>query len=387
MTKSRWLLHILIRSLLLRRGRTLLLLAVVGVAAGLVTALGIVSSTMEERVAEELRRYGANLMILPETAQLEVGSGALGFGTVSEPAWLDQEAAGRALAPEPAVVGSSRHLRGVLPESRGELPAEGVEFGAMHRLYPWWQVTGRWPEGEGGVLAGSAVARARGWRPGSVVSVTGPGGSVSLTVAGIVSSGGDEDKLLLLPLGRLQQILGLPGRLSRVQLVADGTQEPLSRLAARIAARLPGARVVEVRQVARTSEELLRKVQLLLALVAVIVVTTAGVSVAGTVGTTVLERGKEIGLMKALGGSRRDVLLIFVMEGALLGVAGGVAGYLFGTGVAALVMATAFGTAPAITPVFLPVAVGAGLLLVTVGSVGPLVSVFRLDPVQSLRGE
>ncbi len=90
MNRRRWLLHLVLRALAHRKGRTVLLLAVLAMASSLATALGIVSSSMEKRVAEEVRKYGANLIIIPESARLDVGSGGLNFGVVSEPAYLQQ---------------------------------------------------------------------------------------------------------------------------------------------------------------------------------------------------------------------------------------------------------------------------------------------------------
>lgn len=387
MTRSGWLIHIVFRSLAFRRGRTLLLLSVVAMAASLVTALGIVSDSMGERVAEELRKYGANLVIIPEATSTDPG-GISAIGTASEPAWLDQGATASLLGARRDLVADwSLHLRGVVRCDGVDLASEGVDFAALRRLHPWWQVKGGWPATGEEVLLGNDLAASLSLRPGDSLSLAGPGGSATVTVAGIVAVGGDEDRLLLLPLETLQGLLGLPGKISQARLVAVTGKGPLARAAAALQSGLPGARVREVRQVARTSEELLRKVQLLMLLVTVVVVVTSGASVAGTMGTTVLERGREIGLLKAMGGARRGVLLIFALEAAAFGVAGGVAGYLLGVGIAAVIMTTVFSAGIAFSPMYLPVAVGTGLALVLIGSLGPLMAVFRLDPVQSLRGE
>jgi len=150
---------------------------------------------------------------------------------------------------------------------------------------------------------------------------------------------------------------------------------------------LPSSKVNEVRQTARTSEGLLAKVKLLMALVTAVVLVSAGSSVAGTMSTTVLERSKEIGLMKAMGGTRGEVLLIFSAEAALLGVLGGVAGYLLGSGIAQFITKTVFAASADFIPWFAGISLGVSLFLALLGSVGPMVSVFRLDPVRSLRGE
>jgi putative ABC transport system permease protein len=103
-----------------------------------------------------------------------------------------------------------------------------------------------------------------------------------------------------------------------------------------------------VRQTARTSEGLLAKVKLLMIMVTAVVLISAGSSVAGTMSTTVLERGKEIGLMKAMGGTRWEVMLIFCGEAALL--ASWVGSPSFGSVIAQFITRTVFSASAEFIP-------------------------------------
>lgn len=386
MTGRRWLSHIVFRALVHRKGRTLLLLAVLTLASSLATALGIVSASMRARVAEETRKYGANLVIVPESARVEVGSGGLRFGAIGEPAYLDRDQVAAALARSGVKGDYSFHLKGALTLKGVEIPCEGVDFAQVRRLSPWWQVRGGWPA-KGGVILGSDLSARYRLHPGDTVELVGGRGALRLLVTGVVNTGGDEDGVLFLDVAQLQEQMGLPGQVSQVRLLVDAAGGSLKEKAAVLQPLLPGAVVKELRQVGRTSEELLGKVQLLMLLVTAVVLVTAGSSVAGTMGTTVLERGKEIGLMKAMGGSRWDLLKIFSAEALLLGVGAGVTGFLFGSLIAQFVAHSVFAASAAPAPAFFLVALGVSLLLALAGSLGPLLSVFRLDPVQSLRGE
>jgi putative ABC transport system permease protein len=236
-------------------------------------------------------------------------------------------------------------------------------------------------------VAGRELVGRLGLKVGDTLTLRGAAQETSVRIDGIVATGGEEDRFLYLDMGSLQQALGLSGRVTQVRLLTDAGREKPAVTAGRIQAALSGAAVREVRQVARTSEELLRKVQLLLLIVTVVVVVACGASVTGTMGTTVLERGREIGLLKAMGGTRGDVLLLFFAEGALVGVLGGLAGFLAGSGIAALAAWSVFATAGEFLPRFLPHALGVSLLLALAGSIGPFMAVYRLDPVASLRGE
>ena len=376
----------LLKALAHRSGRTLLLLAVLAMASSLATALGIVSVSMEKRVAEEVRKYGANIIVIPQSARLDVGSGGLNFGSIAEPAYLGQRDVEDALARSGVKAERSFHLRGALHWKNGDLMVEGVNFADIRRLFPWWQIKGSWP-GAGGAVLGLDLATRLKLKPGDSFALEGKGGAVPLRVSGIVSSGGEEDGLLFLALPELQQALGLPGEVSLVRLMVTAGGDSLKQSVAALQPLLPGAKVNEVRQTASTSEGLLAKVKLLMILVTAVVLVSAGSSVTGTMSTTVLERGKEIGLMKAMGATRWEVLLIFCGEAALLGAVGGVAGYLMGSGIAQFITRSVFDSSAEFLPWISLVSLGVSLFLALLGSVGPMVSVFKLDPVRSLRGE
>jgi putative ABC transport system permease protein len=386
MHRRRWLLKLLFRALAHRTGRTALLLAVLAMASSLATALGIVSFSMGKRVAEEVRKYGANLVIIPESARLDVGSGGLNFGAISEPAYLQQRQVEDAMARSGLKAERSFHLRGALHWKNADIMVEGVDFADVRRLFPWWQLKGNWPAA-GETVVGNDLATRLGLKLGDTMELAGKAQIVRLRISGIVSSGGEEDGLLFLALPELQQALGLDGQLTLVRLMVTAGGDSLKKSATALQLLLPSAKVNEVRQTARTSEGLLAKVKLLMIMVTAVVLISAGSSVAGTMSTTVLERSKEIGLMKAMGGTRWEVMLIFCGEAALLGILGGLAGYLFGSAIAQFITRTVFSASAEFVPWFAGISLGVSLFLALLGSVGPMISVFRLDPVRSLRGE
>ncbi|MFZ2949989.1 MAG: ABC transporter permease, partial [Desulfuromonadaceae bacterium] len=203
MNRRRWLLHIVLSALAHRKGRTVLLLAVLAMASSLATALGIVSSSMGKRVAEEVRKYGANLVVIPESARLDVGSGGLNFGVVSEPTYLQQRRVEDALAHSALKAERSFHLRGALHWKEADVMVEGVNFSDIRRLFPWWQLKGNWPVA-GETIVGSDLATRLGLKPGDTMELAGNNQMVRLRVSGIVSSGGEEDGLLFLALPELQ---------------------------------------------------------------------------------------------------------------------------------------------------------------------------------------
>jgi len=147
----------------------------------------------------------------------------------------------------------------------------------------------------------------------------------------------------------------------------------------------------------RGFEDLLGRLRLALLGLVVVALLLACLGIANTMYTAVLERTKEIGVLKALGSRRRDVLLLFVAEAAMIGLAGGLVGTLIAVGLArlgnTLVDRLAHSVAGAGLDVFrtdLGVVLAALLLAVVLSTVSgllPAVRAARQDPSRALRYE
>ena len=109
--------------------------------------------------------------------------------------------------------------------------------------------------------------------------------------------------------------------------------------------------------------------------------------------TAVIERTKEIGVMKSIGAQNKDILIIFVIESGLLGLVGGAIGIALGIGLSKLVEFLAFqflGTS--LIKAFFPwyLIVGALLFSFLIGTISgllPAKQAASLKPVDALRYE
>jgi putative ABC transport system permease protein len=161
----------------------------------------------------------------------------------------------------------------------------------------------------------------------------------------------------------------------------------ISSISHQIQQQFPGVEVRAIRQVAESEGRILTRVSGLMWIVTIAALFAAALAVGATSATSVLERRSEIGLMKALGASRRAVTSFFVAEQLLLALAGGMLGYALGIVLARALSIGIFGVAPELRWILLPIVLVLAAVVALLGSLLPLGRASRVDPAPVLRGE
>jgi putative ABC transport system permease protein len=358
--------------------------ASLALSSALVFCLVAVSGGVEGQLGKELAAYGANLLVLPRSAPLRFGLGALELGPVEEERRLAEADVLRLPA---AVAGVETVAPALLARVRvdgASAGAVGYPLDALRRLNPLWRVGPRWPEG-GEAMAGATLATRLGLAPGREVEVDAGGRTARVRLAATVETGGPEDEDLFLPLALLQDLAGRPGEVSLALVRADLAARPADAVARAVEAAVPGAEARTLAQVARAEGALLAKVRRLLLLVTIALGAATAFTVSGTLGVLLLARRQEIGLCLALGAAAGTVRRLLLAEAAASGVAGGLAGCLLGALAAEVIAASVFGALVPVGWAAAPLALGTALALALGAALWPVARALRVSPCDTLR--
>lgn len=388
-------------SLVTNRRRSVLSLlgVVIGVVA--VTSLTAIGEGALRYVDDQFASLGSSLVVIAPGRNETTGGMPFGFGGIPNDLTLDD----------------ARHLARRIPSVRHAIPiaasSSRIRHGGRNRQVP---IVGTTAEFEGlqrlEVASGSFLPPGDPSRGAAVVVL---GHTVARELFGQASPLGETVRIG----GWRMRVIGvLAGRGTQLGLQIDETvfapaatvmrlanKRSLTRVMLDLRPRADQQRVIEQVKtilIERHGEEdftcisqdavmsslssILRILTLAVAGIAAVSLAVAGIGIMNVMLVAVSERTDEVGLMKAVGASRREILVLFLVESALLSIAGGAVGLALGTALVAAGRAL-YPAVELVTPGW---AIGAvlGLSLATGIAFGvlPAWRAARLDPVEALRG-
>lgn len=289
--------------------------------------------------------------------------------------------------------------------------AVGADFEALQALNPEWKLSPLSdPFGPGSCVLGTHAAERLQLKTGETLefgalesgmgaragrdAARGPEASAGSTeraaacsIAGLVSSGAAEDNQFFVPLDVLQRVAGLEGKTSVVEMRIPGGPREIDAAAAALRSAFPGLDVRPVREIVQGEGRVLGVIKGLLLALAALIVGVVALCVMATVTTIVLERRKDVAVMKALGASDGKVLALLIVEIGALGIAGGIVGFALGALLSRRVGLDLFGVALNTDWRTLPTVLVAALLAAAMPALLPVSTVRRIDPARALRGE
>jgi lipoprotein-releasing system permease protein len=393
----------------LREGRMQSLFIIAGVAIG-VAVIVFMSALLAGLQGNFIRRVltaQAHIELLPprEVAVPQRGrDGEHEIATVQQPLQrlrsIDQwQAIVRQIAAQPGVrivtpiaSGSVLAVRGDASRAVSVLGVDPAQYFGIVTI-PDKIVAGTATMGPQDVLVGTELATDLGLTVGDKLRLSAAGGRDQiLNVAGLFDLGnkGANQRTTMVPLRTAQALLGLAGGISAIEIAVHDVYA-----AERIAHRVTQLTGVQADSWIKTNAQFFTAVQAQQTsntAIRFFVGLSVALGIASVLVVSVVQRSREIGILRATGTSRGQILRVFLLQGGLLGLGGSLAGSMIGA--SALALWQRFARNPDGTPLFpleLPgsLFVLAAVLATLTGvaaAVAPALRAARLDPVQAIRG-
>lgn len=369
------------------RSALLVLSVIIGVAS--IIFLYTTTQAMREDVANKLDQFGSNILILPDTGE------AMTFGGITVEASTQIDELDISLIPLMKTIKNKETLATIAPKllvdtkiKGQEILLLGVDFPQELHLKKWWKLDGmaknQIPTADE-VILGSDAARSLGLSPKQTITIKGQ----DFTVAGIVQPTGstENDQAVFIDLAVLQKLSNRPNAISLIETAAFCYTCPIDEVTKQLTAVLPGTKVTALRSTLESRNDTISKFNLFARSVSLILFLASSLVITMTMKSSVEERTREIGILRAIGFRKRHIIQIVLTEAGILSVWGGLLGYLLGMGVA-----VNFGSVLVKAQVQIPwqsnllvYALSASLLIGLIASLYPAWKAARLDPTDSLR--
>jgi len=390
--------RIVLKDIVRRKKRVLF--AALGVAIGTMTVVGILTIALagQAKIYNELEKYGPNLAVMPAISNVDTHLGDLSLGTlavgenyipeeklpqirqiadgeIKEALGISDEGNIATIAPKlyinTAVKGTSMMVVGMVPEEESKIKT-------------WWKIEqGKYLEGTDQALVGAVAAKLLTLNTGDTVELNGS----AVTVTGILEeTGSNDDYQIFVPLETLQKAFGKEGLISSIDIRALCNACPVEVIANAINQNITGVRAIAVKQVAEAEMGVMERMNKFMLALGGITLAVGLFGVVNTMMSSVNERIKDIGIMRAVGASRNQIMRVFIYEAIIIGIVGGIFGYLAGTLLAYIVGPIIFaGTNINFVLKYLPLSLALAILVAVIATLYPAFRATRIRVADSFR--
>ncbi|HET9804385.1 MAG TPA: FtsX-like permease family protein, partial [Candidatus Acidoferrum sp.] len=202
----------------------------------------------------------------------------------------------------------------------------------------------------------------------------------------IWSTGDERDYQVSTNLALVQRLAARPGQLSVIRIRVPGPTEAIESYAKRLQQRISDAEVRPLRQFSEAQAKIYSRISGLLTAATALILTLTIFCVMAAMTNIAAERRNDVGMMKAIGGSARSVLNLFLTEAVVLGFAGGLIGAAFGIVLSIVLGKAVFGVAAAPRLIVYPISVALTVIVAILGAY-PLRRLVNIRPATVFRGE
>ena len=431
MTNTGMFFRMLLSAVFRRRSRAVMAVVASLVGAATLFCLAMICIAVPQQMNQEMRAYGANLIVTP-LADSENSKSGIDDAMVEHTTQMV------------SAKGSEKHATYRYENVRvnaAPYVMAGVNPAQVRNLNHHWVVDGSWPS-TGKVLVGRDVADAMGLKVGGSITIgyrasdnaassgqasqsgtdgtdgtaqsgtdgtsdgqTSSGstgaqqtqnGHVSsdivdtsgteFRVAGIVDTGGSEDSIIYALAGDVDKLTGSTRGVDVIEY-SSGASDLTALVNSINDMTSMHVKAQQVTKITASDTRVITMLQTLFWIVSLVVLVFTLVGVGTTISSIVSQRRNEIGLRKALGASSHAIGVEFYVESAVYGLLGGLLGTVTGYGMARWLCATVFERSIGFNWWLAVVSVVFSALVAVVASIPPVHRATRIDPAVVLREE
>lgn len=431
MTNTGMFFRMLLSAVFRRRSRAVMAVVASLVGAATLSCLAMICIAVPQQMNQEMRAYGANLIVTP-LADSENGKSGIDDAMVEHTAEMV------------SAKGSEKHATYRYENVRvnaAPYVMAGVNPAQVRNLNHHWVVDGSWPSA-GKVLVGRDVADAMGLKVGGSITIgyrasdnaassgqasqpgtdgtdgtaqSGTGGTsdgqtssgstgaqqtqnghvssdimdtsgTEFRVAGIVDTGGSEDSIIYALAGDVDKLTGSTRGVDVIEY-SSGASDLTALVNSINDMTSMHVKAQQVTKITASDTRVITMLQTLFWIVSLVVLVFTLVGVGTTISSIVSQRRNEIGLRKALGASSHAIGVEFYVESAVYGLLGGLLGTATGYGMARWLCATVFERSIGFNWWLAVVSVVFSALVAVVASIPPVHRATRIDPAVVLREE
>lgn len=397
---------IILKSVLVRKKKFLIVIMAVLLGTAIMTSLLNIYLDLSSNISKDLRSFGANIMVLPNSGSpiaLEGNEKDIDKNKLVD---LDSFKISESHSKE-HIYGISPYLYGTATVKMVDVVVAGIDVEKALKINPWWKITGEIPSNNNSneILIGVNVAERLQIKIGDAISLedsnkakTDATSSPSVrqnttedlykfTVKGIVKSNSDDDDKVFISLSAAQKLYNTTNVASLIQVSALTDKMQIDDIINDMKQDNPNLEIKQISKISKAENVIQNKVQWLMLLVVSVSLVSTVLCVMSTMMTSILERAKEIGIMKAIGATNKKIAGLFYGEVIFIGVIGGLIGGILGLLISQAISLNVFNTSVTQRYSLILLSAFSGVLITVISCFTPIKRALNIDPIITLRGD
>ncbi len=322
--------NISLKSLFKQKGKKVFL--IIAMVISLTTVLSLYSYVESQRmdIERQFDEFGANIVITPKSDTLVLSYGGVNLsGIVTSLEEIEYSDVS-----EINNIENNKNIRAISPKliGTGEISFNdttisallvGIDLEEEKKIKSWWNLNGTFPEKQNEVLIGATAAEIMNLSIGDIINIK----DTELVVSSILATtGSQDDNAILAPLKTVQTILGKPGKISLIEVSALCIDCPIDDLVTQITEVMPNSDVKAIRQVMEQKMQVVNQVKKVSFTIGTMLVVLCGLLIFSNVTGSISERKHEIGIFRAIGFTKSNIMKIILLESFLISLASGILG-------------------------------------------------------------